>query len=110
MREAIFNIPFEIPNNPRAKYQFRCYLATILEQVGPAFGQQGQDVGIGFVWETGTGLGDGGLNTLSRRMQRALRVSGILSRHAQPYFLEQRIKFIHDGEPSAIFTIREGAK
>ena len=106
-KEATFALPFEIPNNPRAKYQFRCYLATLLEQVG-CFGEQGQDVGLGFVWYTGTGLGDGGLNTLSRRMQRALRTAGILSRRANPYFLEQRIKFVHDGEPNAVFTLREG--
>jgi hypothetical protein len=106
-REATFQVPTEIPNNPRAKYQFKCYLATILEQVG-CFGNEGQDVGLGFVWYTGTGLGDGGLNTLSRRMQRALRVSGIISRRANPYFLEQRIKFVHGGDPYAVFSLKEG--
>ncbi len=106
-KDATFAVPFEIPNNPRAKYQFGCYLKTILEQVG-CFGEQGQDVGLGFVWYTGTGLGDGGLNTLSRRMQRALRTAGILSRRANVYFLEQRIRFAHGSEPNAIFLLKEG--
>lgn len=108
MKEATFSVPFEIPNNPRAKYQFGCYLKTVLEQTG-SFGEQGQDVGLGFVWHTGTGLGDGGLNTLSRRMQRALRTSGILSRRANPYFLEQRIKFTRDAEPYVVFKLKEDA-
>jgi hypothetical protein len=105
MREVTFVVPYDIPTNPRAKYVFKNYLNTL--PVG-VWGENGEKVGIGFIWNTQTGLGEGGLNTLSRRMQRALRSSNILSPMAEPYFLEQRIDYVRDGEPSAVFTLREG--
>jgi hypothetical protein len=106
MREATFMMPFEIPTNTRARYAFKSHLISLVPQVG-TFGREGQKVGIGFVWETQTGLADFGLHTLSNRMQRALRVSGILSRNAPTYFLEQRIDYIRDGDPSVVFRIKE---
>lgn len=106
MKEATFIVPHDIPTTPKTKYYFRAYLTNLFEQVGK-FGDEGQAVGIGFVWETRTGLSEGGLNTLSRRMQRALKTSGILSRRAEPYFLKQKINYIRDGEATAIFTIKE---
>jgi hypothetical protein len=106
VREASFVVPMEIPTNPRARYIFKSYLIALLPQIG-TFGKDGEKVGLGFVWETQTGLGESGLNTLSRRMQRALRVSGILSRLADTYFLEQRINYIRDGDPSVTFRLKE---
>ena len=106
MKEAVFSVPFEIPTTPKTKYYFRAYLTNLFEQVGK-FGDEGQKVGIGFVWETYTGLGDSGLPALSRRMQRALRMSGILSHRASPYYLTQKINYIRDGEPSATFHLIE---
>lgn len=105
-REVEFKIPFEIPKDTRTKYQFRCYVISLIPQLG-VFGQNGEDVGLGFVWYTQTGRVNGGLNTLSRQLQRWLKTAGLLSRNAEVYFLVQRLKFCHDDEPSAVFTLRE---
>jgi hypothetical protein len=106
MREATFMMPFEIPTNTRARYAFKNYLISLLPQLG-TFGREGQRVGIGFIWETQTGLVTFGPNSLSTRMQRALTTSGILSRNAPTYFLEQRIDYIRDGDPSVVFRLKE---
>jgi hypothetical protein len=103
MREVTFMVPYDIPTNPRAKYVFKNYLAHLSTGV---FGKNGEKVGVGFIWNTQTGL-EGNLNTLSKRMQRALRSAGILSTMAEPYFLEQRIDYIRDGDPQVVFTLRE---
>jgi hypothetical protein len=109
LREVQFDIPFDVPKNTRAKWEFKAYLSSLVPQLG-VYGQESQDVGFGFVWRSRTGLPDFDMATLSRRMRRALRATGILSGHAEVYHLEQRIKYIRDGEPSAIFTLREGVK
>jgi hypothetical protein len=97
----------EIPRTMRDKHVFKSYLKSLQPTVG-VFGRTGAKVGIGFVWETQTGLGEGGLNTLSRRMQRALKAAGLLDNRADIYFLIQRINYIRSGEPNAIFEMREG--
>ena len=71
----------------------------------------GRSVGIGFEWQTRTGLGNGGLAavcTLARRVQRAFLSTGILSRQAETYLLKCRIVWIRTGEPNAVFRIEEG--
>jgi hypothetical protein len=112
MHEIQIALPYEIPQTPRDKYAFKCYLKTLVTQLvgalGHPYGSAGRTVGIGFVWETRTGLLNGGLVTVSRRLQRALRMTGIIARDADPYFLTQRLKYIVDGEPNAIMTLREG--
>ena len=107
MKEASFSVPMDIPRTPRDKFVFKSYLKSLQAQFG-VFGKNGGDVGLGFVWETQTGLSEGGLNTLSRRMQRALKMSGLVSPLATIYFLTQRIQYIRDGEPSATFQLKEG--
>lgn len=106
MREAQFRVEMDIPRSPRDKVIFKSYLKSLQSQVG-FFGRNGEDVGLGFVWLTQTGLSEGGLNTLSRRMQRALKASGLVGTRANFYFLTQRINYIRDGEPSVTFHLRE---
>jgi hypothetical protein len=101
-----FECPFDIPHGPSAKYQFKAYLAQIRSQIG-IFGEHGEDVGIGFIWETPSGMRDLQIITLSKRLMRALKATGILHRHAEPYFLEQRVTYVRDGEPHAVITLRE---
>jgi hypothetical protein len=110
-RETTFKIPLDIPTTPKAKIYFRTYLKQLGEQLDTKhpFGEHGEHVGIGFVWETHTALANGGLNLLSRRMQRALRSSGIMSAIAEPYYLLQRINYIRfgEGEPNVTFKLQE---
>ena len=105
-REVTIKIQQDIPTTPQAKIYFRTYLKTLREQIGN-FGNDGQNVGIGYVWETHTGHAEGGINRVTRRVQRALRTSGILCFHAEPYNLLQKIKYIPDGEPNVTLTIIE---
>ena len=107
MREVHFQVEMDIPRSQRDKHVFKSYLKSLQGQVG-FFGKNGEDVGLGFVWSTQTGLSEGGLNTLSRRMQRALKASGLVGRMANIYFLTQKINYIRDGEPSVVFHLREG--
>lgn len=105
-REIQFECPFDIPHGGAAKYQFKAYLAQIHAQIG-VFGEYGQDVGVGFRWETPTGLRDLAAITLAKRLLRALKSTGILHRHAEPYFLEQRVIYVRDGDGHAVITLRE---
>ena len=76
-RETTFVVPLDVPYTPKTKHYFRAYLIQLAEQMDTThpFGDQGQNVGVGFVWDTHSAL-DGGVSKLSRRMIRALRSSG----------------------------------
>jgi hypothetical protein len=106
-REATLSLPFEIPRKGRT-YDLKCYLTSLVDSLGGAYGRNGEPVGIGFTWTTMTGLGQGNdLYVVSRRLQRALRNAGVLSPLADTYFLTQRVKHIRDGEPEATLTMKE---
>lgn len=100
----------EIPRGARKVWEFKCWLETQLSEIG-CFGKEGRSVGIGFEWETRTGLGNGGLGavcTLARRVQRAFLATGILSRQAETYLLRCKITYIRSGEPNAVLHLTEG--
>lgn len=108
-REVTFACPFEIPRSTTARNQLKFYLEAQLQEVG-CFGKDGRRVGLGFEWETHTGLGNGGLHavcTLLHRVQRAFFMTGILSRRAEVYVLKSRITYIRDGDPNVVFHIEE---
>ena len=110
MSEAVFAVPLEIPRGTRKVLEFKWFLESQISEIG-CFGKDGRSVGIGFEWQTRTGLGNGGLAavcTLARRVQRAFLSTGILSRQAETYLLQCRITYIRSGEPNAVFTIQEG--
>ncbi len=108
MREVKFDLPFEIPQTKNAKSELKWYL----ESLGlDTFGKFGRPVGIGFLWYTKKGLLYGGLVSLcalTKRFHRALCMTGVVSRQAEPYNLTQRIIFITDAEePHAVIELRE---
>ena len=108
-REVTFIAPFEIPRSTTARNELKFYLESQLHEIG-CFGKDGRSVGIGFEWETHTGLGNGGLHaicTLLHRVQRAFIMTGILSRQAEVFILKSRITYIRDGEPNVVFHITE---
>jgi len=108
-REVTFLCPFEIPRSTTARNELKFYLEAQLHEIG-CFGKDGRSVGIGFEWETHTGLASGGLHaicTLLRRVQRALFITGILSRQAEIYLLKSKITYIRDGDPSVTFHLIE---
>lgn len=106
MREVHFQVEMDIPRSQRDKHVFKSYLKSLQSQVG-IFGRDGDEVGLGFVWTTHTGLMEGGLHTLSRRVLRALKASGLIGPTANVYFLTQRINYIRDGEPTVTFHLKE---
>lgn len=109
MKEATFSLPFDIPRNPTAKWQLKHYLESLRSQVG-VWGDEGEPVGIGFRWETQTGLDEHGLSaliTLARRLARAFLASGIIHPRARLYLLTCRIHFTR-AEPSATITLKKG--
>jgi hypothetical protein len=105
-KEAVFKVSADVPTTPKTKYAFGVYLRSLRDQVG-SFGDNGEKVGLGFIWETRTGLAEGGLNVLTRRLQRWLRTSGILSAMAEVYFLVQDIRYIREGDPNVVITLKE---
>lgn len=111
MREATFVIDSDIPTSVRAKLDFKWQLKNQAATMDHVFGKHGGTVGLGFLWETQTGIGDGGLSavcTLARRIQRAYLNTGILHRSADCYLLGGRIRYIREGEPRATLTLKEG--
>jgi hypothetical protein len=110
LREIVFVVPLDIPAGTRKVNELKWYLEAQRVQLG-TFGKDGRSVGIGFEWETRTGLATGGLAavlTLARRIQRAFMSTGILHRTAEVYLLGARIRYIRDGNPKGTFTIKEG--
>lgn len=110
MREVTFGCPYEIPRSTRTRLDFKNYLESLAESLGQ-YGQDGRAVGLGFRWETHTGLAGGGLHsvlTMARRLNRALQVTAILSRQADVYLLECRIVYSRTTEPNVTIMLREG--
>ena len=110
MAEVTFALPYEIPRGTRKVNEVKYYLEAQISSIG-VFGKDGRSVGIGYEWETHTGLGNGGLAatvTLAMRLKRWLTSTGILHRQAETYLLGAKITYIRDGEPSATVTLKEG--
>lgn len=107
MSEVTFKVPLDVPITPRSRMDLRSYFQSMVPQIGQ-WGKDGQDVGVGFVWESSSGVCGTGLNKVSRTVQRALYSSGLMSRRSYHYFLTQRIKYVRDcAEPFALVTLKE---
>ena len=107
-RDVTFMLPCDVPTTPMSKRHFKLRMLAIREQQFPLtpLGEQYEPVGIGFVWETTTGMSPS-LYAVSKWMRRLLTSSGILSENAEFYFLEQRLTYVRSEEPNVVFHLKE---
>jgi hypothetical protein len=104
-REVTFVYQMDIPNTPAAKYQFKSYLAGLVETTG-LYGDH-REVGMGFEWKTRCGFDNMDLSRVTRRIVRAMKGAGMLARLAYPFSLGGKITYVASGEPSVTITLRE---
>jgi hypothetical protein len=106
-REVTLEVPLNVPDSKTASVALRSWLISVRSQIG-AWGMDGREVGVGYVWTTRNGINNARLPSVTRRIKRALKSALVVSTMCEPYNLEQRIIYIRDGEPKGTLTIREG--
>lgn len=109
MKAISFEVPIDIPRSQRMRLDFKAQLESLASGIG-FFGADGRDVGIGYIWFTHTGIGNGGIHAVCKmalRIQRALLSTGILSRQADTYLLKSRIIYAKSSEPRVIISVEE---
>jgi len=107
VREVTLEVPLEVPDSKRASVHLRSWLISVRGQIG-AWGMDGREVGVGYLWTTRNGINNARLPSITRRVKRALKSALIVSTMCEPYNLGQRVKYIRDGEPKGTLYLKEG--